>query len=312
MSARHVVLVTYGEPPAPSFAEQLAYSWRILIGLTRTIAPIPRAALPLIALARARSRCRVWRRWRYESPLEAITRRQAAALARVLAEASPGDAWSTQVAYEFRRPRLGEVLDAIPPDDAVWVAPMYVADSTFTHELSRVVVRRLQASVRPNLRVLPAIDAETLAQISAEHVLQHVRAEFKGPNVALVLAAHGTLIDPPQPIQTGCAETERVCEAIRRRLAPCFGMVASGWLNHARGGRWTEPPINETLRRVCERGFTKVAYFPYGFLADNAESQLEGRLALAGEPALRAVVVPCLNDAPGLARALAARLLSGG
>ena len=47
---RHVVLVTYGEPTTASFSEQLVYSWRILVGLTRTVAPIPRPLLPVIAL----------------------------------------------------------------------------------------------------------------------------------------------------------------------------------------------------------------------------------------------------------------------
>ena len=53
---RHVVLVTYGEPTTASFSEQLVYSWRILLGLTRTVAPIPRPLLPVIALSRARGR----------------------------------------------------------------------------------------------------------------------------------------------------------------------------------------------------------------------------------------------------------------
>ena len=43
MSERHVVLITYGEPPTASFAAQLRYSWRILLGLTRSVAPIPAA-----------------------------------------------------------------------------------------------------------------------------------------------------------------------------------------------------------------------------------------------------------------------------
>ena len=32
-------------------------------------------------------------------------------------------------------------------------------------------------------------------------------------------------------------------------------MIVNGWLNHTRGGRWTEPPINEALRQVAEGGF---------------------------------------------------------
>lgn len=311
----HVIVVTYGEPPTPSCAAQLAYSWHILVGLTRTIAAIPRAALPFVALARAHTRGRLWRRWSYESPLEAITRLQAEALRRALAEAAPGEAWSTHVAYEFRHPRLPEVLEALPAAGAVCVVPMYVADSAFTHELSRQVVRRVQQdrSVPADGRrvcVLPALEPETLARISAEHVLRHVAADFRGPDVALVLAAHGTLLDPPRPLETGRAETERLGELIAARLRRCYGLVARGWLNHTRGGRWTEPPIAEALRHVRRRGFTKVAYFPYGFLADNAESQLEGRLALAAEPALQASVVPCLNQEPALAHALAAQVLS--
>ena len=58
---------------------------------------------------------------------------------------------------------------------------------------------------------------------------------------ALVLAAHGTLVEPPRPIDTGLAATESLRTAIAARLTPHFGVVANGWLNHTRGGRWTEP-----------------------------------------------------------------------
>ena len=78
MSAtRHVVLVTYGEPPTPAFVDQLVYSWRILLGLTRTVAPIPAPLVPLIAWSRGRGRHRLWTDQRYSSPLEPITARQA-------------------------------------------------------------------------------------------------------------------------------------------------------------------------------------------------------------------------------------------
>ena len=81
---RHVVLVTYGEPTEPGFVGQLVYSWRILVGLTRTVAPIPLPLLPLIAVARARNRTRLWTRHKYGSPLEAHTEGQAAALTAAL------------------------------------------------------------------------------------------------------------------------------------------------------------------------------------------------------------------------------------
>ena len=314
MITRHVILVTYGEPPSPSFVDQLTYSWRILLGLTRTVANIPAAAIPLIALSRAHGRRRLWREQDYRSPLEPITETQAASVRNALRQVDAGPDWQVHVAYEFRHPLVDEVLAAIPDDEPVWIAPMYAADSAFTHELSRqaAAAAALKQRRRATVTVLPAIDPDTLADISARHVLgcvENHRAERW--KTALVLAAHGTLLEPERPIETGRAGTERLRDAIGDRLSSTFGMVASGWLNHTRGGRWTEPPIEETLKRVSDAGFSKVVYYPYGFLADNAESQLEGRLAAAGRPELQIQFLPCLNGSAELAAAIA-RLVTGG
>jgi protoheme ferro-lyase len=311
---RHVVLLTYGEPPTPRLLDHLTYSWRILLGLTRTVAPIPGWLLPVIAVSRAAGRHRLWRRERYGSPLEAVTRAQAAHLAAALAAFAPPAVWRVHVAYEFRDPLLADVLTRLPADEPVDVLPMYVADSAFTHGLSRLTVAewlRRAAPRRPApVRVLGALDAETLGELEARHVAAQLagRQIETGPEWALVLAAHGTLLDPPVGIETGRGGTEAVCAALARRLAPRFGRVVNGWLNHARGGRWTEPTVAEALRQVAEAGFRKVVYFPFGFSADNAESQLEGRVWLRAQPGLQAVHLPCLNDAPALAATLARAL----
>ena len=311
MTTQHVVLVTYGEPPSSSFTDQLTYSWRILLGLTRSVARIPAAAIPVIALSRTRGRRRLWREHGYTSPLEPLTQQQAANVGRALQEMYGSDPWKVHVAYEFRHPLLGAVLDSIPGNEPVWIAPMYAADSAFAHELSRQTVSAAAVKRRrpAPARVLPAIDPERLGEISAQHVLGCLNGDLgDATKTALVLAAHGTLLDPERPIDTGRESTERLCEAIRTRLSSTFGMVVSGWLNHTRGGRWTEPPIEETLTRVSEAGFTKVVYYPYGFLADNAESQLEGQLAAAGRPELQVRFLPCLNGSVELAKAIAGQV----
>jgi protoheme ferro-lyase len=303
MPTRHVVLVTYGEPPTPSFVDQLVYSWRILLGLTRKVDAIPRPLLPMIALARARGRRALWREHGYASPLEPITQRQAQVLRGLLGEDTPGESWRLQVAYEYRAPLLADVLKDIPSHEHVWVVPLYAADSAFTHELSREA-----ASTRSGpVSVLGALSADRLAAISAAHVLEQAGREpgWLGNDVALVLAAHGTVLTPPKPIETGLIATEALCQAVGARLAPHFGMVVNGWLNHTRGGKWTEPPIEEALAQVAAAGYSRVVYYPYGFLGDNAESELEGRIALAGVPALAAKHLPCLNDSPRLLDLLA-------
>ncbi len=305
---RHVVLVTYGEPPTPAFVDQLVYSWRILVGLTRTVAPIPRPVLPVIALSRARGRRASWLEHDYLSPLEPVTERQARQMRETLAAADPAVDWQVHVAYEFRQPLLAKVLAAIPHDEPVSVVPMYAADSAFTHALSRTTAaghQRTSRRTRP-VHVAGALDSDTLAALSAAHVLGETPAEeWRGPDVALVLAAHGTVLDPPTPIDTGLAATETLRMAIAARLAPHFGTVVNGWLNHTRGGRWTDPPIEEALANVVEGGFTRIVYYPYGFLADNAESELEGRVALQALSGVESLHLPCLNESAALVDALA-------
>jgi len=319
MTRRHVILLTYGEPPSASFLAQLRYSWRILLGLTRTVAPIPLWVLPFIALRRARLRRRLWLDERYTSPLEPITSSQVGRLSIALAIKAPAVDWRVHLAYEFRDPLLRDILDAIPSGEAVDVVPMYVTDSAFTHQIARTAVaewsapltRRGRARAAP-VRVLPPMDEATLASLLAQHVSHELAAlgHRPGPDWALVLAAHGTLLQPARPIDTGREATERICGMLARRLQPDFGLVVNGWLNHVYGGRWTEPPIEEALRQVVEAGYRRVVYYPYGFVADNAESELEGRIALRGQPALEAVHLSCLNTSPGFLGALADELIA--
>jgi ferrochelatase len=313
---RHVILITYGEPPTPSFNDQLRYSWRILLGLTRLVAPIPGALLPLIALSRGRSRNQLWSGEEYGSPLESITAAQAHGLELALKRAKTGDDWHVHVAYEFRDPLLTTMLDDLPAEDTVDILPMYAADSAFTHEISRATVRdwarRAGADRAARVNVLPALDEALLADLSARYIVRALETrKIGGRDWALVLAAHGTLLDPPRPMETGREATERVCAAIAGRLGERFGGVFSGWLNHTRGGRWTEPPMEETLHRVKDSGFQNVVYFPYGFLADNAESELEGRVFLRAHPWRTVVHLPCLNAEPEFIAALARQVISG-
>lgn len=311
MTTRHVVLLTYGEPPTPSFPAQLRYSWRILLGLTRRVAPIPRWVLPMVALSRARFRWWLWTRERYASPLEPLSREQARGLESALAARAPGTRWRVHLAYEFRDPLLPRVLDRLPAEEPVDVLPMYVADSDFTHAISRDTVRRWAAGrrrARPApVRVLDPLPEEEFARVSAGHVEREIASRgIGGPGWTLALAAHGTLLDPPRSMETGRAATEKVCAALSARLAPRFDRVVGGWLNHVYGGRWTEPPMDQALRQVADAGGRRVVYFPYGFCADNAESQLEGRIALRVRPWDQAVHLPCLNAEPAYMEALAA------
>ena len=310
---RHVVLVTYGEPPRPSFPAQLRYSWRLLVGLTRTVASLPAASLPLLAVARASARVASWRRERFQSPLEPITHAQAEGLAAALAAAAPGVGWNVSVAYEFRDPLLADVLASLPPGEPVDVVPMYAVDSAFTHQLARKVLGRMhRLGGRPrSARVLPPLSTSGLAELAVAHVRAELRRRLVrcGEDTALVLVAHGTLANPSRGFETGRAATEQLAEEISRRLRAEFGAIVLGWLNQSLGGPWTQPSAERALREVVERGYRRVIYFPFGFLADNAESLLEGRRALRAEPSLEAIHLSCWNAAPELMTAIARQVI---
>ncbi len=50
------------------------------------------------------------------------------------------------------------------------------------------------------------------------------------------------------------------------------------------------------------------SYYPYGFLADNAESQLEGQIFAEARPELRVRFVPCLNGSASLGELIAKQI----
>lgn len=307
---QHVVLSTYGEPPAARFVDQLRYSWRILLGLTRSVAPMPRPVLPLIALSRARTRVTTWRREGYQSPLEPITVAQRDALQGALDRAAPAG-WRVHVAYEFRDPTLAAVVEALPAGDAVLVVPQYAVDSAFTHGLAHDAAARLNGR-GARVDVVPPIEIEEQATLHVDHIRQEVArvSAVRPSEAALVLAAHGSVVDPPPSYRTGERGTRAIADRIAQRLAGEFASTVLGWLNHRAGGTWTSPAVEEALTTLRAQGCREVVYYPFGFLADNAESQLEGRVALRAAGFTGVAHLPCLNDSETLTHALARAVLA--
>ena len=306
---KHVVLVTYGEPTTPSFVDHWAYSWLLMQGVARSTADISPPMLPFITLRRTRERSRLWKKHNYRSPLEPNTLAQAAQLRNALARQS-NDQWKIHVGYEFREPLFLSVIKRLPRKEIVIVVPMYPASSGFTHELSKQSAKYIDFRRPAPIIVLPPLAVDRLAALSADHVMQSIPAGVDTTKSALVLGARGSLLQPPKQVETGRVTLEKLGQAIAERLTPQFGMVATGWLNYGRGERWTQPSIRESFRRVSEAGFRDVIFFPYGFLADNSESQLYGQLSAAPRRELKVRFLPCLNGSYELAEALAREVIA--
>lgn len=320
-----IVLVTYGEPTTPGFFAQWMYSLRILRQLTRKIARIPAPLLPVIATARALGRRALWSRHGFGSPLEPATEETVRALARAL-EGRAGGPYHVCLAYEFRRPLITDTLAELerrPEVDRVVIVPMYMGTGDFTCGLTQsalavALARRGWDPARVSMCRLtdPAPWLDRVAEVSASYVVRACAARglaLPDPSWALCLAAHGSVQTPAPGVDNGVAAFGELVWRIAARLGGdggVFGRVRNGWLNHTRGGRWTEPSVARLLPRLRAAGFQKLVYYSWGFTTSNAESALEGQLVLDAmdDPFDEVVYLPCLDDDPEFVALLADRI----
>ena len=105
----------------------------------------------------------------------------------------------------------------------------------------------------------------------------------------------------------------RQCEASARAIAAALGLPDDAWTlaYQSRFGRerWLEPATDTTLEALAVRGIRTVDVIAPGFAADCLETLEEVSIMLAEQFAERGGTlryIPCLNDSPAHARALAA------
>ncbi len=308
----NVVLVTYGEPPNAALWPYYRYALRILCRLTLRVAAIPKPLLPLIAAYRTYTRTAEWRALNYSSRLESITREQAAKLESLLRQGNI-DA-RVHAAYEFREPSLEGLLTRLAEERSVptVIVPMYTMDSDFTTLSVEELLGRRSEELRGLTPTIVSCNemARRIAESVAEHVLQSIKekgwTEETLAETGLIMSAHGTLPHPPATIRdNGLLGMIAYYLDLRRRLVPTFKTISVAWLNHVRGGRWTEPSLPRVLERMRQKGIRRLVYFPFGFLTDNGETELEGKSLYETFAEFTVLQVPCMNTHPQLIRLLA-------
>jgi ferrochelatase len=141
---------------------------------------------------------------------------------------------------------------------------------------------------------------EALVRAHADAIRPHLT-----PGTLLVLTAHSL---PLSVIRGGDGYQTQV-EASARAVGAALGVdyelayQSQGF----DGGEWLGPALLAALERARERGVTRVAVAPFGFLGEHVETlydlDIEAR-ALTDELGLELVRVPALGVAPGLIDAL--------
>ncbi|WP_407353251.1 ferrochelatase [Luteimonas sp. R10] len=305
--AEAVLLVNLGTPAAPTAAAVRRYLAEFLSD--RRVVSLPRwlwwpllhgVVLPLRAPRVARLYADIW--MEDGSPLAVHTARLAQAVQRRLPE--------LRVAHAMRygEPALAAALRALRDAGArrILVLPLYPQYSTTTTASVADVAGRVDGV---DVRVVPDYhdDAGWVSAV-ADSVRAHWNAHGRGER--LLFSFHGIpqrLVDAGDPYQAqSCASVAAIAAAL--------GLCEKDWLLtfQSRFGRepWLQPYTDQALRALADAGVKRVDVVCPGFAVDCLETleeiaQQNAELFRAhGGEALR--YVPCLNDAPEHAEALAA------
>ena len=314
-----VLLINLGTPDAPEPQDVRRYLKQFLSD--RRVVEIPPLVWQpilrgIILNTRPKKSARAYAQvWTEEgSPLAAITRRQAEALAGAFGADAIVDH-----AMRYGNPAIAERLDALIARGCtrILLAPLYpqycaattatANDDAFAH---LATLRR-----QPAVRTLPPYYDDP-AYIEA--LKQTVEAALTGLDFepeAIVASFHGMpqrTLELGDPYHCHCRKTARLLgEALGRELVVAF---------QSRFGRakWLEPATDRVLKTLPAEGVRKVAVVAPGFAADCLETleelAIRGRHAFLVAGGSHFAYLPCLNDdAPGVAmlRTLIGRELEG-
>ena len=237
------------------------------------------------------------------SPLAVHTRR----LAGAVQDRLPG--WRVQDAMRYGEPSIGSRLQAWRAEGVqkVLVLPLYPQYSTTTTESVRDLVTREACGLDVRFIEDYPVDPGWVAAVVGS--IRSWRAEH-GAGEHLLFSYHGL---PQRLARNGDPYPQR-CEASTRAIVQALGLRDGEWTltYQSRFGkeRWLEPATDATLQAMAARGVRRVDVVCPGFAVDCLETLEEIAMQNAelfheaGGEALR--YIPCLNDAPAHADALAA------
>ncbi len=319
-----VLLVNLGSPDAPTPEAVVPYLrqflsdprvielprrlWRFLLERLILKTRPPRTAAAYAA---------IWDEAEGDSPLRAITRRQARALSGTW-----GDRVEVDFAMRYGTPAIPERLDALRAAgcDRILVAPLYPQYSSATTGTAVEAVFRHVETQRwvPAIRTLPPY-YDHPAYIAA--LAGAIRRELAGLAFAperLILSFHGMprrTLELGDPYHCQCRKTARLlADALdwpQERLLVTF---------QSRFGpaEWLQPYTEPALVGLARSGIRQVAVACPGFSADCLETleeiAIEARDAFLAAGGTDYAYLSCLNDSPeGMAmlRAILSQELAG-
>lgn len=302
-----LLLINLGTPEAPTpravrrYLAQFLHDRRV-VQLSRWLwyPVLHLAILPLRGPRVADKYAKIWMQG--GSPLAVFTQR----LTRAVQARLPGR--RVIHAMRYGRPSIAEALDQLRAEGVkrATVLPLYPQYSTTT--TASVADALAAAGGGLDLRMIEDYATDTgWAAAVAESIRAHRAANGSGRH--LLFSFHGL---PQRLADQGDPYPQR-CEDSARAIAAALDLPADAWsLSYqSRFGRerWLEPATIDALEGLAARGVDSVDVVCPGFAVDCLETLEEVAIMLAArfaERGGRLNYIPCLNDAPAHADALAA------
>jgi ferrochelatase len=321
-----VVLVTYGEVEELTPRSLWPSSRKIVQVVTRQIVTLPKFMIYALGDFRSTRHYIDWKLNRYRSRLVEINRAQTKGVARELQQnerlAEAGIAIEVVEAYYFVPPYLEDVLEKSRSSaDGVLVVPMIPVESAFScGPACQMAIDVYGEGHLASLRVIRGLWKDAgLHRLYLDHLFGSLSPEIgsttpKRPGLVLVI--HGTIVknrkgNPPS-VFTGLNETMEFFRIMREKILAdprnVFGEVKLGCLNHSSGGEWTAETVERALEELQQEGFDAVAMFPFGYFADNSETDYEAKKLLDKSEIPRKQYIPCINESAGFARWLSSKI----
>lgn len=320
-----VVVTTYGEVEDLKIRNLWPSSRKILKVVTRQIVAVPDALIFFIADYRSAKHYLNWKLSRYHSSFLAIHRAQTKMVEEGIASAGiMAEADITVLdAYYFVPPYLDRVIEEIRGNyDGIVVLPLIPVESAFSCGVAcQMILDACKDSMFGMVRVISRMwKDERLQRLFTDYLFGELDLAVKGirgGKTGLVLVIHGTLVtdsegNPPK-VFTGLEETLEFFRQMKQRIMEhpgnIFHDVRLGSINHSRGGVWMEDSIDKALDGFRNEGYQGVVMFPFGFFADNSETEHDSKRKLdeAGFPVVQ--YVRCVNDSPEFGRWLAVKVI---
>lgn len=300
-----VVLVNLGTPDAPNTAAVRRYLSEFLhdhrvVDMSRWLwCPLLHfAILPLRSSKVAHKYASVW--LPEGSPLAVHTRRLAEAVQRELPQLR------VLHAMRYGKPSWKQLLRQLRDEGVtrVLALPLYPQYSTSTTASVGDVLDAAEG-LRTHLIDNYHLDPEWIAAV-ADSIRRHRGANGAGEH--LLFSFHGL----PQRFAAAGDPYPRQCEASARAIAQALELPDEAWTltYQSRFGRerWLEPSTTDTLTALAARGVRRVDVVAPGFAVDCLETLEEVAMMLAEQFAAQGGqlrYIPCLNDSPAHAQALA-------